>query len=164
MFRVALILSLASLCCCYSTPLFEGKNFKVYKLEDDYTRAKGQEIQETTRSGFRSIVEVPYNGSIPQDDGSALYGDLEFETTNKDGELLIRDTIVNENYGENVLIQYTRNFPGYYVEDVRVYNVGRQRGFTTFAGIVHTIGFVQAEILVPANNVVRIFVEVYVRA
>lgn len=157
-----LILSLASLCLC-ATPIYEGKYFKAYRLGDGRTNVKRQEIQETTRNGLRSYVEAPYNGTIPTDDGSPLFGDIEFYSTRKDGVLIIRDTIVNQNPYDNVLIVYSRSLPGYYIEDLRLFNVGRQRGFTRSASIYHNSGFVESEILVPVYTTVRIFVEIYIR-
>lgn len=162
MFRLAVVLCLASFCLC-SNPIYEGSNFKAYKLEDGYSRVKNQEVQETTRNGLRSFIEIPFNGSVPTDNGSPLFGDIEFSITRKDGELIIRDTIVNQNYYENVFIFYNRSLPGYYIEDLRLYNVGRERGFAQFAGIHHDVGYVEAEILVAAYNTVRIFVEIYMR-
>lgn len=164
MFRIAAVLSFVSLCLC-SNPVYEGKHFKAYKLEEmASTRVKSQEFQETTRNGLRSFIEIPYNGSVPEDYGTPLFGDMEFTLTRKDGELLFRDTIVNQNYYENIIIEYNRTFPGYYIEDLRIFNVGRQRGFTTYGGIYHNSGYVETEILIAAYNTVRIFVEIYVRS
>lgn len=82
----------------------------------------------------------------------------------RDGQLIIRDTIVNEINDQNIYIFYNRTLPGYYVEDMRIYNVGRQRGYAFRALIRHEAGYVETELVVAADNTVRIFVEVYVRA
>lgn len=164
MLRFALLLSFASLCFCAITPLYQGNNFKAFKVEDDYPNfATRREVQENTKRGLRSIVEIPINGSVPVDDGSALFGDIEFSGTRKNGSLIIRDTIVNQNYYNNILIYYSRNVTGYYVEDLRIYNVGRQRGVGSYATIYHNDGYVEAGIIIAANNTVRIFAEIYVR-
>lgn len=165
MFRLTvLILSLVSLCLC-ATPVYEAKHYKVFQLESGHRNVdKRQEIQEQTRNGLRSVIELPYNDTVPLDDGSPLFGDIEFYSTRKDGELIVRDTIVNQNRYENLLIVYNRTFPGYYIEDFRIFNVGRERGFTQYALISHNTGYVETEILVPAYNTVRIFAEIYIRA
>lgn len=81
----------------------------------------------------------------------------------KDGELIIRDTIVNQINDQNVFITYKRSLPGYYIEDMILYNVGRERGYVYSALIIHNLGYVDAQLLVAASNTIRIFVEIYVR-
>lgn len=163
MLWLVVIISVVSSCLC-STPIYEGEYFKAYKLDDVlYKNRLTERRQEITRDDSRNIVEFPYNGTIPADDGSALFGDLEFFGTNKDGELIIRDTIVNQNYYDKVIIYYNRSLPGYYIEDVRVFNVGRQRAFGTYAGFHPTAGYTEVDIIVPAYKIVRVFVEIYVR-
>lgn len=162
MFRQAvLILCLVSLCSS-KIPIYEGRYFQAFQVEDFRTNDKRQEIQEIVGNQSRSYVEVPYNRTVPTDNGSADFGDIEYYNTRKNGELIIRDTIVNQNRNDNVLIVYNRTLPGYYIEDFRIFNVGRQRGFTRSALIVHYPGYVECEILVPAFNTVRIFVEIYI--
>lgn len=162
MFRLIIFLLCVSLCIC-STPISQGKHFQAYKLQDDDFKTKRQEVHEITKNGPKSIIEIPTNGTVPLDDGSAEFGDMEIDITNKTGELIIRDTIVNQIHNENLRIRYNRTLPGYYVEDVRVFNVGRQRGFVQWAVIYHYDGYVETEILVAAYNTVRMFVEIYVR-
>lgn len=164
MLRHVLILSVVATICLALSPLYQTSNYKVIQLKDSSSIRsirQHKEAKDVTRKGSRSFVEVPFNGSAPSDDGSPLFGDIEFTTTNKDAELLIRDTIVNQNNQEDILILYNRSVPNYYVEDFRIFNVGRQRGFGYYAGIYHTVGFVEAELTVAANSTVRIFAELY---
>lgn len=108
------------------------------------------------------MVEVPYDDNVPLDDGTSIFGDLEFKTTKKDGVLSIHDTVVNQNSDTNVSILYSRTIEGYYVEDLVVFNVGRQRAFVLSGEIRHDEGYAEAQILVPAGQTVRVFVEIYV--
>lgn len=156
--------------CFGSKPHYKSKHYKQYKLEDveysQYTKktSERREFQKTVDGPLRTIVENPTNITIPEDDGSALFGDIWFWSTRKDGELIIRDTIVNQIINENVHIYYNRSLPGYYVEDMILYNVGRQRGFCYQAILIHELGYAEAQLFVAANNTIRIFAEIYVRA
>lgn len=150
--------------CFGSKPIFESKHYKQYRLKDvESSLIKITEAKELQKN-IKTIVEASTNASIPEDDGSALFGDLWFSRTNKDCELLIRDTIVNQITNENVHIYYNRSLPGYYVEDLILYNVGRQRGYCYQAAIIHELGYVEARLNVAANNTVRIFAEISVRS
>lgn len=93
--------------------------------------------------------------------GTENYGDLEFINTDKTQELIVRDTIVNDFYDEDVVIRYHRQFPRYYVSDMKVLNFGRQRGYCHSATIVHRQGKVSAEVIVKSGVMVRMFVESY---
>lgn len=169
MFRV-LVVTLFAAFCLAATPIYESKHYKVYSLKNLETSqlptTKGKREFQTINAGkSRTITETPIvNTTIPEDDGSALFGDIWFFTTRKDGELLVRDTIVNQITTQDVYIHYNRSLPGYYVEDMILFNVGRQRGFSYRAVLIHELGYAEAELLVAANNTVRIFAEIYVRA
>lgn len=167
MLRLLLLLAFAAFCLC-ANPIYQAKHYQVFKLEDRHPDRKHpsepREFQEGSGAALRTVVEQPYNGSVPFDDGSALFGDIEFSTTRKDGELVIRDTIVNHDFnGFNVSVFYNRSLPGYYVEDFRIYNVGRLRGFGAVAAISHNAGYVEAQLLISAHRTVRIFAEIFVR-
>lgn len=165
--RVVAILVIFLSFCFALTPLYEARHYKVFSLENEQTRLttieEEKEVQLGSKGDFRTIIERPTNTSSPPDDGSALFGDIWFTTTRKDGELLIRDTIVNQITDQNVYIYYNRSLPGYYVEDMRVFNVGRQRGYVYRAYIAHNVGYVETQLTIAANNTVRIFVEIYIR-
>lgn len=168
MLRLSIVVLVAFSALCFgSTPLYEAKHYKTYISRDGESRLdtihEQREFQVESEGYLRTIIETPTNDQVPQDSGSPLFGDIEFSITRKDGELLIRDTIVNQVTDQNVYIYYNRTLPGYYVEDMRLFNVGRQRGFVGWAHIAHNDGFVESELSVPANNTVRIFVEIYVR-
>lgn len=166
--RVLALVLLVSLSFCFgSFPLYETKHYTAFSLEDVQSRLdtieKNREFQLESGGELRTIIERPTNSSVPEDDGTALFGDIWFTTTRKDGELIIRDTIVNQLNDQNVYIYYNRSLPGYYVEDMRLFNVGRERGYVYRAYIAHNVGFVDAQMLISAYNTVRIFVEIYVR-
>lgn len=163
MLRLTVSLFIVSLYLCSAHQLYDGGYFTIHSLKDRPSRGRSVNIRTERRDGSRAIVELPYNGTIPVDDGSPLFGDVEFDTTDKDGELAIRDTIINQNYNEDIIILYNRSLPGSYIEDVRVFNVGRERGFTTYAGFYPSAGHVEVDIVVAAYNTVRIFIEIYVR-
>lgn len=162
------VLSTLIALCLGSDPLYKTKHYQVFSLEDAQRGPcnikEYKEFQLETTGHLRTIVETPTNDSVPTDGGSPLFGDIWFSTTEKDGELLVRDTIVNQITDQNVYIFYNRSLPGYYVEDMIVYNVGRERGFGYLALIVHDLGYVEAHLVVAAYNTVRMFVEIYVRA
>lgn len=155
MLQLAIALFLISL-CHRAAPIYEGKHFLAYRL-DDVSQISSQQIQENPK---RSVVETPYNQSVPVDNGSGTWGDIELDFTNKELDLVTRDTIVNQNNNANLFLFYNRTVPAY-VEDVRVYNVGRQRGFVRYVAIYKNSGYVEVEILVAAYNTVRIFVEIF---
>lgn len=163
---VIVLATLLTSCFC-STPLYEAKHYKVFSFEDRQSRSENvqerREVQFGTPEDLRTIIETPTNGTVPTDNGSPLFGDMMFTITRKDGELIIRDTIVNQITDQNVLIYYNRTVPGYYIEDMRIYNVGRERGSARWAHIAHIAGFVETEIAVAAYNTIRMFVEIYVR-
>lgn len=164
MLRVFIVVGLIAFCLA-STPLYETKHYKAYSLKNNelWDTRERREFQKNIGGNLRTITEVPTNSTIPEDDGSALFGDIWFWSTNKDGELIIRDTIVNQITDEDVYIHYNRSLPGYYVEDMRLFNVGRQRGYSYRAVLIHELGYAEAELLVAANNTVRIFAEIFVR-
>lgn len=166
MLRLVVIALLVSFCLCF-TPIYTGDHFKAYPLKNGHYKSnrltERQEVHDVTEKGLRAYVEYPYNGTVPLDDDSPLFGDVEFVNRPKDGELIIRDTIVNQNYYDDVIIYYNRSLPGYYIEDVRIFNVGRQRGFTTYAGFYPSAGYAEVDIVIAAYNTVRIFIEIYVR-
>lgn len=106
------------------------------------------------------IVVKPTNDTIPSDDGGN-FGDLEFNSTVKDGFLLSRETIINEMYTYDVLVIYLRYLEGYYVKDFKVFNFGRERAFTQMGAVYHQSGCVEAWIYIKAGNVVRVLAEAY---
>lgn len=170
MLRVIVVVIAAFVAICFaSSPLYETEHYKIYSLESERSAAsdginKERQFQEEVNGDLRTIVERPSTSTdIPEDDGSPLFGDIKFAGLRRDGELIIRDTIVNDIIDENVYIFYNRSLPGYYVEDMRIYNVGRQRGWVYRAVILHNIGYVETQVLISAGNTVRIFVEIYVR-
>lgn len=110
----------------------------------------------------KSIAEKYYNGTIPEDDGKASFGDLIVdEPSNRKYSWMERNTITNDLYDEDVEIRYKRNFPGVEVASMKVLNFGRQRGFCHSATVRRERGIAEAEILVKAGRMVRILVEVY---
>lgn len=143
-------------------PIEENQYYKVYHLTDvDFEKLKS-DTSDSKQGGFKSIVEYPYDGTIPRDNGGN-FGDAEFPITLKNGTLIGRDTIVNEVTSQNLLVVYQRTFNGAYIEDFKVLNFGRQRGWVRRADIQHVDGFVGAHILIAAGNKVRIFAETYAR-
>lgn len=168
MFRVVVVVIVALVAICLgSSPLYETRHYKVFNLENESTKLRsikeGREYQEEYNGNLRTIIERPVDANVPEDSGSASFGDIFFNGLRRDGELIVRDTIVNQINDQNVFIYYNRSVPGYYVEDMRIYNVGRQRGWVYEATIWHNIGYVETQMLVAASNTVRIFVEIYVR-
>lgn len=168
MLKVAIVTATLVAICFSSSPLYETEHYKVFSFNSkrlQLTEAKeNRQYQENVDGSVKTIIERPTNSSVPEDDGSAQFGDIEFAGLRRDGELVIRDTIVNQINNENVYIFYNRTLPGYYVEDMRIYNVGRQRGWVYRALIGHNVGYVETQLLIAAGNTVRIFVEIFVRA
>lgn len=163
-----LVIILLTTFCFGSKLLFESKYYKGYSLEDVNSPLRRvderREFQQNIEGKLRTVVEFPTNNSIPEDDGSATFGDILFRTTKKDGVLIVRDTIVNQIKTEDVQIIYSRLFPGYYVEDMKLFNVGRQRGYCYQAYIGHPAGRTEARMYIAANNTIRMFAEIYIRA
>lgn len=163
MIRTVVILSIITYSVAY-TPVEEHQHVKIYKLSDidSINRVRSQ---RAPRSGTLSITEIPYNGTIAEDDGGN-FGDVVFPSgaVNKNGTLTARDTIINTYASENLLVMYDRWFANVsYIEDFQLLNFGRQRGWTTFAGIWHASGLVAADIVVPAGSYIRMFAETYIR-
>lgn len=150
-----------------ATPVLQGKHFTAYKLQDTDINTKSPkafgEYTEVVNGQTRTIIENPTQYEVPEDTGGN-FGDLEFSGRPKTGRLISRDTIVNQDYEEDVHIYYTRTFPGYYIEDMRVINVGRERAFTRSGSISHALGSATANIYVGRGKTARVFIEVYVRA
>lgn len=143
-------------------PVEEQQYYKIYKLSEVDFEARQSEYH--LNEGLRSVVEYPYSGTVPEDDGGN-FGDITFPSSvvNKNGTLIARDTIINTDDSSNFLIIYGRTFNSTYVEDFNLLNFGRQRGWAYRATIHHNVGVVEGEILVAAGNIVRILAEVYAR-
>lgn len=140
------------------TPVEENQYYKVFRLSD----VNFEELRAATsliNGGFRATVEKPYNGSIPQDTGGN-FGDLEFSDTPKNGTLISRDTIINEDTSQNLYVVYTRRY-NTSVSDFKLLNFGRQRGWSWSIAMYPAAGYVQGEILIAAGNKVRMFAEAY---
>lgn len=121
-----------------------------------------KEYETELNGDTRSTVESPWTGTIPSDNGAGNYGDLEFYSTTNNGELYLRETIINGNTNQNVLIYYSRTLPaGRTIRDVKFLNFGRQRGYVRSASFTAASRFIEAEILVAAGNEIRMFVEIY---
>lgn len=137
--------------------LFESRYYTIDSLSS--VKHKNNTLYWNSRS--KSAIEKLYSGDLPEDTGDENYGDLEFIETDKKQNLIMRDTIVNDYYEEDTVIRYKRQFPGFYVSDVKVLNLGRFRGYCHSATIWHWKGEVSAEIIVKAGAMVRIFIETY---
>lgn len=165
--RVVVFTALVAV-CFGSKPLFKSKYYRGYSLRhaESFLRNVSEkgETQQNVEGELRTIVEAPTDNTVPEDDGSGTFGDLWFRSTKKNGQLIVRDTIVNQIKNENVIIVYNRSFPGYIVEDIIVYNVGRQRAFCCQLFMKPPSGYAEASLYVAANNTVRVFVEVYISA
>lgn len=161
MFRTILVLLFASAGFAL-TPVQESEYYKVYYLSDvDFQELKAARSY-SKYDGFRSVIEQPYNGTWPADNGGN-YGDMEFSSTRKNGTLIARDTIINQDSSQNLLVIYERTFNVSYVEDFKLLNFGRNRGWGWYAIISHNRGYVSGEILVAAGHKIRVFAETYVR-
>lgn len=158
MFRVAVLLSCIVIIFA-SSVLYESKYYKIVKLAELKKEKKQHALYWDTYSK-NAIVEL-YDGVLPKDDKKGNYGDLEFIGTNRNGSLIVRDTIMNDFYDEDVAIIYNRTFPGYYITDLKILNFGRHRGYAHSANIWHRAARVDAEVIVLAQKMIRIFVEVY---
>lgn len=143
-------------------PAQESAYYKVYHISDISFEELKALRSRNKYDTIRSTTENPYNGTVPQDYGGN-FGDLEFVTTFKNGTLIGRDTIINENSFQNLLVLYERRYNTSYVEDFKLLNFGRQRGWTWSATIHHNTGLVTADILIAAGNKVRILAETYAR-
>lgn len=137
--------------------LFESRYYTIDSLSS--VKHKNNTLYWNSRS--KSAIEKLYSGDLPEDTGEENYGDLEFIETDKKQNLIMRDTIVNDYYEEDTVIRYKRQFPGFYVSDMKVLNLGRFRGYCHSATIWHRKGEVSAEIIVKAGVMVRIFIEAY---
>lgn len=137
--------------------LFESRYYTIDRLSS--VKHKTNTLYWNSRS--KSAIEKLYSGDLPEDTGEENYGDLEFIETDKKQNLIMRDSIVNDYYEEDIIIRYKRQFPGFYVSDMKVLNVGRFRGYCHSANIWHRKGEVSAEIIVKADVMVRMFVETY---
>lgn len=143
------------------TPVEESVYYKVYRLSDiDFQELKTTKFQGKL-DGSRSVVEYPFSGQVPEDDGGN-FGDIDFPTTLKNGTLIARDTIINADASQNLFLYYERTFDAY-IEDFKLLNFGRQRGWAQRATIHHNVGIVSGEILIAAGNKVRILAEAYAR-
>lgn len=166
MSNLVLLLSFFGVCFAV-TPLQTTPHYKIYALSD-VKLAKRLPLGVTTLQdpsdgiSKKTIIEYPYNGTVPADYGGN-FGDLEFPRTLKNGTLIVRDTIINERFDQNILLYYYRYLPEYYVEDFKLLNFGRLRGWVRYGAIYHSIAEVEAEILIEAGNQVRIFAEIYTR-
>lgn len=150
-----------------ATPVLQGKYYTAYRLDDvdlnsTLPRVLGKYL-EGVDDQTRAIFESPsVNYDIPEDSGGN-FGDIEVDERPKNGTLIGRDTIViRENEGD-LYILYTRTFPGYYIEDMRVINVGRERAWGGGGLIGPEIGFVVAGMYVKAGNEAKLFVEVFAK-
>lgn len=161
MFRIVSVLFLASAAFAL-TPIEESAYYKVYRLSDVDLEELKAVRSYANYNGPRSIVEYPANQTVPEDDGGN-FGDIEFSSTLKNGMLIERDTIINEDTSQNILIEYERTFNGSYLEDFKLLNFGRQRGWSFTATIHHSLGLVYGSILVKAGNKVRILAETYAK-
>lgn len=145
-------------------PLEEGMHIKIVPLADDikFEINPTRRQYETVVDGHsRSTVESPWTGTIPGDYGGN-YGDLQFYATTNNGELYLRDTIINGITNQNVLVYYYRTIPaGVTIRDVKFLNFGRQRGYARSAAFSTTGRYVEGEILVPSGYEIRMFVEIY---
>lgn len=161
-----LLFSLLAAAAFAASPLHQAKHYAIYRLADvDVARTSllaPKETFEVVNGTPRTSVTYPYGDNVAEDSGGN-FGDMEISITVKNGTLVARETIVNDVFEDNVLVSYSRTFPGYYIEDLRAYNVGRERGATRYGHISHELGFVEAEIVIAAGNEIRIFVEVYAR-
>lgn len=168
MYRFLLFTSLVILTTAsdLSEPLLSGKHFTIYRAPD--LQLRGAKVTERTETTFgvgkdmRTIIEYPLEDDdyIPNDSGGN-FGDIEFDLEDKDGDLLARDTIINNMYPFNIAIHYNRTFDGFYVKDFKILNFGRERGWAWYASMNHYYGIVETEIYVPAGKEVRIFAETY---
>lgn len=143
-------------------PVEVSQYYKIYLLSEVNPRNATTAAYKIDNE--RSIIEFPFNGTIPPDYGDN-YGDITFPTSmvSKNGTLVARDTIINNYAAGNRLIVYERKLNGVYVEDFQLLNFGRRRGYASVAEIFHSSGYVYAEILVPADKYVRVFAEIYAR-
>lgn len=137
--------------------LFESRYYTIDSLSS--VKHKNNTLYWNSRS--KTAIEKLYAGDLPDDTREENYGDLEFIETDKKQNLIMRDTIVNDYYDEDTVIRYKRKFPGFYVSDMKVLNIGRHRGYCHSATILHGKGEVSAEIIVKAGIMVRMFVETY---
>lgn len=162
MFRTLLLFCAVGLAFA-TIPVEQSEYVKIYKLSD-VESIVSLRSERPFRAGLRNVIELPSNGTVPNDSGGN-FGDITFPSSiiNKNGTLIARDTIINTYASENLLIFYSRDFNVSYIEDFQLLNFGRQRGYAYFAGIWHNAGHVEGEILVAANNYVRILAETYQR-
>lgn len=157
MYRFLIILVGCTLVITSSQVLFKGRNYNIFKL----SKIKHRNSTSFWSSDNRATVEKLYAGGVPKDNGKDNHGDLEFVGTLSNGTLIDRQTIVNDDYEDDVVIRYNRTLPGYYVTDMKVLNFGRQRGYCHSANIWHRAGKVDAEIIVLKGKAVRMFIEIY---
>lgn len=160
MFRTAVSFMLLTTTFAVS-PLYEVKQYKLSEvdLSSISPTTYGEHIV-VTDGHTRSVVEVPHGGGVPPDEGGN-FGDIEFAWRPKTGRLIARDTVVNRMRDEDIYLTYSRTFPGYYIDDLRVYNVGRERGYTISASMSHDAGGVQAGIFLEAGKTMRMIIETY---
>lgn len=165
MMRVAALLFILSVAIS-AVPLEQqgNKPYRIVPLTADIKFEETpvrKQYQTEVDGDTRSTVESPWTGTIPGDTGGN-YGDLEFYQTTNNGELYLRETIINGNTSQNVLIYYSRTLPaGRTIRDVKFLNFGRQRGYVRSASFSASTRFIEAEILVAAGNEIRMFVEIY---
>lgn len=161
MFRLLFVFFLASATFAL-TPVEEAQYYKVYHLSDiDFEELKAAR-SHGKNDGLRSTIENPFNGTVPADDGGN-FGDLLFSSTLRNGTLVGRDTIINEDTSQNLLVTYERTYSEEYIENFKLLNFGRQRGWVWSASIHHNTGLVTADILIAAGNKIRLLAEAYAR-
>lgn len=147
-----------------AVPVEQSKPYRIVPLTSDIKLEKTlvrREYQTVVNGDVRITVDAPYSGTIPSDSGGN-FGDLEFYSTTNNGELYLRETIINGNTNQNVLIYYERTLPaGQTIRDLKLLNFGRQRGYVKQISLSASKRQVTAEILVAAGNEIRMFAEIY---
>lgn len=153
------LLLLLTLLVIVKSILFKSK---FYVIEAAST-VKTKDHYAHTNSETTANIERIYNGNIPEDSGLDNYGDLVLNTDNNDHNWVIRDTVTNDIYDEDIVIRYERAFRHSVLTKLQVLNFGRQRGYCHSATINHVEKKVNVEILVKAGDSVRILLEIYGR-
>lgn len=158
MFSAAIILCFVSANLAL-TPVEEAQYYKVYRLSDvnfeELFAARSRKYGD-----LKSTVEIPYNGSIPEDSGGN-FGDLEFYKKPKNLTLLGRDTITNDKASQDLLVMYERQYDRNVLADFKMLNFGRERGWVCRITMYPPTGVVLGQILIAAGNEIRIFAEAY---
>ncbi|KAF2894942.1 hypothetical protein ILUMI_11238 [Ignelater luminosus] len=102
---------------------------------------------------------------IPPDDGSGSYGDLTYYSKpHLNDKLLLREIFINRNVSsQEQVVFWNEFFINTCVTHVKALNFGRDRAFTRSIYVNNTRhkgGNVDINVLILANNVVRMFFEV----